>query len=158
MEKWIHNPNGRPRKTHEEIDGIIIHAMGETIGDRAAWNHLKSIGLSAHAFVTPSGVIVRSRSDDQVAWHAGPSVNARTLGIEVLAPGVFQNVYDLWSKIQTPYVSEAQYLATVWRVREWLLAYGPDVWVRKHSDFDAKKQDPGNGFPWARFLGDIRSC
>ena len=71
---------------HQTPNKIVVHAMGEFINNKPAWAFLESIGLSAHIFVTPSGVIVRSRKDRQGAWHA-KGFNTDSLGIEFLVPG-----------------------------------------------------------------------
>jgi len=66
---------------------IVIHAMGEYIDtepvDYHAVDWLRKLGLSAHAFITPSGVVIRGRKDAQGAYHA-KGYNAGSLGVEFL--------------------------------------------------------------------------
>jgi len=66
---------------------IVIHAMGEYIDtddrdyDAVSW--LDKIGLSVHAIITPSGVVIRCRDDYQMAYHARVSCE----GIQHKFPG-----------------------------------------------------------------------
>lgn len=138
---------------------VVVHAMAEFVEqgnrDLPAWDLLAKLDLSAHAFVTPSGVVVRSRDDDQGAWHA-KGFNRDSLGIEFLVPGV--HTYSTFLKrMKEPYLSDAQYAAGVELVREWVRRYeiSPDQVVR-HSDVDpGRKHDPGDGFPWKRFVEEV---
>ena len=145
----------RPRRS--KIDRIIVHAMGEWIGadPKPAWAFLHELGLSCHAFVTPSGVIVRQVPDDRIAFHARGD-NATSLGIEVLVPGVLLGLDELYAQMRTPYTSHAQYQAAVRQVSEWMSSYELRVEdVHPHSARDSRKRDPGDGFPWDRFLSDL---
>ena len=74
-------------------DRIVVHAIGEFIDtdphDYYCVDFLAKLGLSAHAFVTPSGVVIRSVPDHEEATHA-KSHNRNTLGIEFMVPGLQQ--------------------------------------------------------------------
>jgi len=135
---------------------IVVHAMGEFIDsepdDYTAWGWLRKIGLSAHAFVTPSGVIVRSRSDTQVGWHA-KGHNMGSLGIEFLVPGL-HTITTLLEAMKAPYLTEAAYKAGLEQCAEWL-GHGITN-IDRHSTLSpGRKSDPGDGFPWKGFLLDL---
>lgn len=142
---------------------VIVHAMGEWVRPPEppdakawpAWTWLEMRGLSAHAIVTPSGVVVRTRHDTEVAWHA-KGHNTGSLGVEILCPGI-HDIDSLHGAIaHEGWVTEAAYMSAVWLVRQWLLTWRiPAANVLPHSALDAAKQDPGDGFPWDSFLADI---
>ena len=129
---------------------IVIHAMGEFVGGMFAPDFLRSIELSAHALVTPSGVVIRTRSDQYGAYHA-KGHNITSLGVEILVGGVHD--YTSFVKaIKTDWVTPQQFEATAELVRGWRSKHGIHTIVR-HSDIDpGRKVDPGAGFHWERFL------
>lgn len=152
---WQRVPHGdKHRDKREPIQRIVVHSMAEYLYHDGQWMHasdfLNTIGLSAHALVTPDGTIIRQREDQEFAYHA-KGHNADSLGVEVLVEGQFD--YDSWEKrIKRPYVTEPQWSALVALCRQWV-----DMWaireIVRHSDIDpTRKPDPGEGFDWDRFL------
>lgn len=137
-------------------EGIIVHAMGEFVRGRPAWDFLRDgPRLHAHAYVTPSGVVVQQTGVDWQAPHAYGYND--TLGVEILVPGNFDNVQDLWTAIARPgWVAERQYWATVELLRAWVKRFDFDLLqVRGHWEVDPDKQDPGTGFPWSELMADV---
>lgn len=136
---------------------IVIHSMGEylSLGDRdmSAADFLASIGLSAQYLITPSGVVIQCRQDNQGAYHA-KGFNTDSIGIEFLVPGV--HTYDTFIEaIKKPYVSDTQYAVGVNLVNHLINKYGIDM-VERHSVLDPdRKKDPGEGFPWHQFMRDV---
>lgn len=144
---------------HQVPKMIVVHAMGEYImtDDGGGYVHavdfLERQGLSAHALVTPTGEIIRLRTDEEGAYHA-KGFNTDTLGIEVLVAGN-HNYSTFLRAIDRPYIKAMQYVALVEQCREWVVKYGITRIVR-HSDLSpGRKVDPGAGFPWAKFLDDV---
>lgn len=150
----IHLNSGRADQTPKRV---VVHSMAEYLqtesGDFFAVDFLRSQGLSAHVFITPSGVRIRSREDHEGAWHA-KGFNIDSLGIEFLVPGVHD--YETFLEtIKTWYITEWQYQAGVLQVKEWIDKYGISQ-IDRHSDLSPRrKYDPGVGFPWGKFLEDV---
>lgn len=147
-------------REHLEPTKVIVHSMAEfVIKDGRAYHAiewLRKKKQSAHIFVTPSGTIIRSRNDNQVAWHAkAQGHNFKSLGIEFLVPGA-HDYGSFLDAIKRDYLTPQQYKAGVEFCRkEWVEKLGILHFV-KHSTIDpAMKEDPGGGFNWTQFLGDI---
>jgi len=141
----------------QSADLVVVHAMAEFLDlatdDQFAVEFLRGVGLSAHAFVTPSGVVIRSRSDDQGAWHA-KGFNTDSLGVEFLVPGL-HTYATFTAAIRVPYLTDAQYAAGVALVQGWIESHELDR-IARHSDLSpGRKVDPGQGFPWDQFLDDV---
>lgn len=140
-------------------DRIVVHCMGEFIerGDQDLSAHglLDELGLSVHALVTPSGVVIRCRDDDQGGYHAR-SYNRNSLGVEFLVPGV--HTYSTFvARIGTPYLTEVQYESGRDLLRNWIETFAiAKERVQRHSDVDPdRKVDPGEGFPWTELLDEL---
>lgn len=152
-----------PMGSHSGDDpsAIVVHAIAEYIDtephDYHAVNFLAKINLSAHAFITPSGVIIRSRADHEGAYHA-KGFNDGSLGIEFLVPGV--HTYETFrDAIKRPYLTEVQYQAGLGLVDQWMSEHNISIGqVYRHSDISPKRKiDPGAGFPWEKFNNDLRA-
>ena len=126
---------------------VIIHAHGEYLYYKSKWYHFLDFqdyrGLSAHYWITPSGVIIERVSPNKVAWHA-KGVNKTSIGIEFIVPGAIKEYKQFTDKIQTDWVSPEQFKAGVYLVNSLGLP------IRRHSDqAPDRKVDPGTGFPFA---------
>ncbi len=136
---------------------IVVHAMAEFLDTAAedffAPDFLDTLGLSAHVFVTPSGVPIRCRDDDQVAWHS-KGFNGNSLGIEFLVPGL--HTYSTFVQaIATDWVTPAAFTCGVEVIKGWLAEHDIPL-IRRHSDLSpGRKVDPGNGFPWKALLETV---
>jgi N-acetyl-anhydromuramyl-L-alanine amidase AmpD len=137
---------------------IVIHVMGEYIAYGGevipARELLKREGLSSHSLITPSGVNIRCRKDNQIAYHA-KGHNVGSLGMEFLAPRI-HDLDSLQALTQRDYLESPQYWKGVEQVREWLSLHNIRKIVR-HSDLDPDRRwfDPGDGFPLQIFLQDV---
>ena len=129
---------------------IIIHAMSEFINYKGQTLHavefLKLIGLSAHAFVEPNGIIIRSREDTEGAYHA-KGHNTDTLGVEFLIEGVHSYSQFLKAMRKT-YLKEDQIDSGFKLVKGWMIRWNIHKNnVVMHSDVDPdRKHDAGQGF------------
>ena len=128
---------------------VIIHGMSEYLFHKGKYMHaeefLRSMRLSAHFLVTPSGVGIRLRNDDQRASHA-LGHNTDTLGIEFLVPGLHTYASFL-EDMKFNYVTSAAYDTGQEIIRNWMQIH-PIERVTAHSVIDPKrKYDPGDGFP-----------
>jgi N-acetyl-anhydromuramyl-L-alanine amidase AmpD len=141
---------------------VIVHAMAEYIIFKGKRYHavewLEKSSLSAHVFFCPNGHIIRSREDNQEAIHAAGN-NYNTIGAEWLVPGEYspETYHKFIQAIHQPYISEIQLMNSIQFAREeWVEKCGI-LKYEKHSQVDPKgnKQDPGDGFPWSKFLKGI---
>ena len=106
--------------------------------------------VSAHYIVAEDGQVLRLVAEDKRAWHAGKShwrgiddVNSASVGIEIVNPG-HEFGYRPFPEAQIgaliPLVAEIEARHGITRGN-----------VVGHSDIaPARKQDPGELFPWAR--------
>lgn len=137
--------------------GIVIHSIGEFIDtegeDYYAPEFLRKIGLSAHYFITPTGVVIQSVDDDRVAYHA-KGFNTDSIGIEFMVPGL--HTYATFrDRIEKPYMGKAQYTVGVNLVKDLCAKYNIKN-VRTHSELSPqRKHDPGPAFPLCKFMDDI---
>jgi len=144
------------------ITKIVIHSMGEFIEngekDFYAPDFLRKIRLSAHYFVTPSGVIIQGRENNTVAWHA-KGYNFESIGIEILVPGL--HTYETFlNTIENPHwYTDFQFKETIELVKYLKRKYNrslKDNWLVRHSDLSpGRKKDPGDGFDWIEFCKRI---
>lgn len=154
-----HLPDGPKEQSPKRI---IVHAMGHRIRVSEkktlyAASFLERQGLSAHMLVAPDGTAIRCRDDDEGAWHA-KGCNSDSLGIEVLVPGD-HNYSTFLEAIEGNWVTKAQYETAVDIVAHWCHEWAISTQageMDRHSDVDPeRKSDPGRGYPWARFVGDV---
>lgn len=135
------------------IDTLILHHTGSN-NFRGDLRMLRGVygppKVSAHFLVAPDGRLYQLVSDSRQAWHAGdstlrgqtrPSVNARSLGIELTNDG----------SGRTPF-TEPQYRTLeqllVHLVRRYVI---PVENVLGHREVaPGRKVDPADNFDWAR--------
>jgi N-acetylmuramoyl-L-alanine amidase len=136
-----------------DIDVIVLHHTGTnrvTVDLATLRSPRKGSRVSSHYLLAPTGTLYQLVPDNKVAWHAGvsslrgvttPSVNARSIGIEITNDG----------SGQTPF-TEAQY-----RVLEQLVPYlartykVPKENILGHRDVaPGRKTDPADNFDWTR--------
>jgi N-acetylmuramoyl-L-alanine amidase len=106
--------------------------------------------LSAHYFIWENGVIDQLVAESDRAWHAGKArwkgesdLNSASIGVEIVNPG-----HDGGA----PPFPAPQIAATIALGRDICARWGiaPER-VLAHSDVaPARKQDPGEAFPWER--------
>ena len=144
------SPNHDDRKD-AVIDMLVLHYTGMTSG-AAAIERLcdPATKVSAHYTVDEDGTVYRHVAEDRRAWHAGVShwagidnVNSRSIGIEIVNPG-HEYGYRAFP--------EAQIAALIELCSGILQRHPiPPARVLGHSDVaPARKEDPGELFPWQR--------
>jgi N-acetylmuramoyl-L-alanine amidase len=143
------SPNHGDRKDGRRVDTIVLHYTGMRHAD-AALELLKAPGseVSCHYFVHEDGRIVQLVQESQRAWHAGKSswagetdINSCSIGIEIVNPG-HDHGYPPFPKRQIAAVTA---LCRSIQTRHTI----PPTRVLAHSDVaPARKQDPGEKFPW----------
>lgn len=157
MRLHVHLSAGDKIKGVNQPKLIVIHAMAEYILDPEpifATDFLRKYELSSHSLITPDGVNIRCRNDNEFAYHA-KGFNIDSLGIEFLVHGEHDYASFLDAIKTHGLVGDEQYQAGLYQVREWLNIYDITE-VARHSDKSpGRKLDPGSGFPWGDFIHDL---
>jgi len=143
------SPNHDERKDGRRPDMIVLHYTG-MLESEAALERLTAhgSGVSSHYFVFEDGRIVQLVQESRRAWHAGKAfwagatdINSCSVGIEIANPG-HDYGYPDFPKRQIAAVTA---LCRSIQTRNTI----PPVRVLAHSDVaPARKQDPGEKFPW----------
>jgi N-acetylmuramoyl-L-alanine amidase len=132
-------------------DMVVLHYTGMISGG-AALARLRDpqAKVSAHYLVEEDGRIFALAPEGRRAWHAGVSfwkgerdINAVSIGVELVNPG-HEWGYRPFPEAQITALSELlDDIRSRWTI--------PDSRILGHSDVaPARKQDPGELFPWAR--------
>ncbi len=130
---------------------VVLHYTGMQTG-QAALDRLRDpeAQVSAHYLVEEDGRIFALIAEERRAWHAGVSfwkgetdINGLSIGIEIVNPG------HEWGYRAFPDVQIAAVMELLTEIRgRWDI---PDSRIIGHSDVaPARKEDPGELFPWAR--------
>ncbi|MFG1420638.1 N-acetylmuramoyl-L-alanine amidase [Xanthobacter sp. VTT E-85238] len=141
------SPNHGERKA--PIDMVLLHYTGMESAEAAiALLRSPAAEVSCHYVVLEDGTIVQMVPEARRAWHAGVSswegvtdTNSRSIGIEIVNPG-----HDLGY----PDFPDAQITAVAALVVDIVARHAIRAdRVLAHSDVaPARKQDPGEKFPW----------
>jgi N-acetylmuramoyl-L-alanine amidase len=145
------SPNFDERTGLGRADMILLHYTGMPFAHEAVHRLCDTTArVSSHYVVLESGSIIQLVQEANRAWHAGVSVwegdtdvNSRSIGIEICNPGHDFGYPDFPSR---------QIAATITLCRSILTrnVIRPENIVA-HSDVaPARKQDPGEKFPWKR--------
>jgi len=145
----VPSPNHEPR--HARVDILVQHYTGMTTEEEALARMVdREAKVSAHYFVYEDGRIVQMVPESLRAWHAGvgswkhaTDINARSIGIEIANPGHEWGYRDFPPvQIEAVIALSRDIVARLHIRRDRVLA---------HSDVaPARKNDPGERFPWAR--------
>jgi N-acetylmuramoyl-L-alanine amidase len=146
----------RPSPNHDSRDGaaidmLVLHYTGMASA-AAALERLcdPAARVSAHYTIDEDGTIYAMVPEDRRAWHAGVShwagaanINSRSIGIELVNPG-----HEFGYRAFPP----EQIAALTTLCHSILVRHPiPSARVLGHSDVaPARKEDPGELFPWAR--------
>ncbi len=143
------SPNHGERKDGRRPDMILLHYTGMRDAN-SALELLCAPGseVSAHYFVFEDGRIVQMVQESRRAWHAGVAswagetdINSCSIGIEIANPG---HAYD-YPDFPKRQIAALTALCRGIQTRQAI----PPVRVLAHSNVaPARKQDPGEKFPW----------
>lgn len=143
------SPNHDARTPGVPVDILVLHYTGMTSA-QAALERLTdpAAKVSAHYTIDEGGAIYAHVDEARRAWHAGVShwagasdINARSIGIEIVNPGHEFGYVDFPDRQIEAVIALS--LAVIARH-----AIAP-ARVLAHSDVaPARKQDPGEKFPW----------
>jgi N-acetylmuramoyl-L-alanine amidase len=145
------SPNHGERKDGKSVTALVLHYTG--MKDAAGALHQlcnPAAQVSCHYLVLEDGRILQLVPEARRAWHAGAGawqgetdMNSASIGIEIVNPG-HEHGYRPFPEAQIDAVTElCRDIVARWRI--------PADRVIAHSDMaPARKQDPGELFPWER--------
>jgi N-acetylmuramoyl-L-alanine amidase len=147
------SPNHSERAGGIAPDMILLHYTGMQSVDSALTRLCDGDGepkVSAHYLVREDGHILQLVPELRRAWHAGEAewegktdVNSRSIGIEIVNPGHEFGYRDYPERQIEALIALCRDILTRHRIRS--------DRVLAHSDVaPARKQDPGEKFPWPR--------
>jgi N-acetylmuramoyl-L-alanine amidase len=145
----IPSPNHGERSEGRRPDMVLLHYTGMADADSAlALLCAQGSKVSAHYFVFEDGRIIQMVEESRRAWHAGESewagetdINSCSIGIEIANPGHDHGYPDFPTR-------QIAAVTTLCRSIQTRNAIAP-ARVLAHSDVaPARKQDPGEKFPW----------
>jgi N-acetylmuramoyl-L-alanine amidase len=154
--KIIERPSpNQDERAGARVDMLVLHYTGMADG-RAALARLgdPAARVSAHYMIDEDGTVYAMVPEERRAWHAGIScwagardINALSIGIELVNPG-----HEFGYR---PF-AEAQVAALIGLSRAILERHSIPPWrILGHSDVaPARKDDPGELFPWQRLAGE----
>jgi N-acetylmuramoyl-L-alanine amidase len=146
----VPSPNHDERKGGRSPDLILLHYTGMATGEAALARLCSSDSkVSSHYVVFEDGRIVQCVPEELRAWHAGVSswagdtdINSCSIGIEIVNPG---HEFDYRN------FPLRQIAAVISLCKSIITRRGPisSDRILAHSDVaPARKQDPGEKFPW----------
>jgi N-acetylmuramoyl-L-alanine amidase len=145
------SPNHGERRGVERADILLLHYTGMQDAQEALAKLCdQGSDVSAHYVVFEDGEIVQCVPEARRAWHAGEAswagetdINSRSIGIEIANPGHYWEYRDFPEPQVAAVIALARDIVARNRIR-------PER-VLGHSDVaPARKQDPGEKFPWDR--------
>lgn len=143
------SPNFGPRRDGRRPDLLVLHYTGmRTAAEALARMRDPASEVSAHYMIDEDGACHRLVDEAMRAWHAGVAcwagerdVNSASIGIELVNPG-HEHGYRPFPDLQ---LARLVALCTELKARHGI---APHRFVG-HSDVaPARKQDPGELFPW----------
>jgi N-acetylmuramoyl-L-alanine amidase len=147
----VPSANHDERRHGRAPDTIILHYTGMEDAD-AALQRLcgRQSKVSAHYFVFEDGRIVQCVPEARRAWHAGVSswagetdINSCSIGIEIANPGHDFGYPEFPRRQVAAVITLCRTIVGRRRI--------PADRILAHSDVaPARKQDPGEKFPWQR--------
>ncbi len=149
MHEMIDTPSPNFDDRTADISILVLHYTGMQDAESAIRQLANpEAKVSAHYVVAEDGQIVRMVDEEKRAWHAGRSywrgttdLNSCSIGIEIVNPG------HEWGYVPFP---DAQIASVIKLSNDIVLRYKITRGnVVGHSDIaPARKQDPGELFPW----------
>ncbi len=148
---WHPAVNFEPRRGGLRPSILLMHYTGMASAERAiGWLCSAESRVSCHYLVSETGRIVQMVREEMRAWHAGESfwagetdINSASIGIEVHNPGHG----SFYPPFPEPQMQAVEALSLDILARHDIR---PER-VLAHSDVaPARKEDPGEKFPWAR--------
>ena len=147
---YNYSPNfSTKRRNPKNIKFIVIHYTGMK-SEIEAIKRLSDVNskVSCHYFIKKSGDLILMVPENYIAWHAGESnwgrycsLNKYSIGIEIQNPGHDNNYSNFSSNQIKTVIKLCKFLKRKYKIKSRNFV--------GHSDISyARKQDPGEKFPW----------
>lgn len=146
--KWIESPHWHKRSENDKIDTIVLHHTELNLDRTLEHFYRPESGVSAHFVVAKDGTIYHMVRLENVAYHAGVSVdplgrsdvNSRSIGIEIVNDGDGRDPYP------------AKQIESVIKLIKFANQTGAIKFILSHeyvAEPIGRKNDP-KGFPWSK--------
>ena len=153
-DQYIESPNYSDREEADVVEYIILHYTATSLENTIHIFTHQDPEVSAHYVVDTDGKVVAMVPEEKIAYHAGlsswkgqPSLNKRSIGIEIVNPG-----YKTDGKVKDDYFEfpEEQIEKVIALCTDIKERYNiPIQNVIGHADVAPdRKVDPGPKFPW----------
>ncbi len=149
--KVFPSPNHGERKDGKQPDMLMLHYTGMADGASALQRLCNPVTeLSSHYFIFEDGHTLQLVPETRRAWHAGAGfwkgetdINSVSIGIEIVNPGHEHGYVDFPDAQIESVIALSADICRRWSI--------PPERVLAHSDTaPARKEDPGEKFPWDR--------
>jgi len=161
-------------RTTEELNMVVIHATelsdlaeAREYGERVLYSQ-SGTGASGHYYIDRNGTIEQYVPDNRIANHTS-GWNDKTLSIELINKGRYPNWYHSDHQVMREPYPKVQIDALILLVKQMKSEYPTIKYTQGHEDLDIRmveaendkskmvprKMDPGDHFPWERFLDEV---
>lgn len=149
------SPNHGERVAGRSPDMLLLHYTGMPTAEEALQRLCDPAAqVSSHYVVTEDGAIVQLVPEDRRAHHAGISswagetdINSCSIGVEIVNPGHAGGLLPYPDPQIDSVIALSRAILAHWAI--------PADRVLGHSDVaPARKEDPGELFPWGRLYND----
>lgn len=156
-----HPQNYRRGRGGQKVTRVVIHVAAGYLRGTASWFQNPKAGVSAHYTVGSLGDVIQSVSESDTAFHAGPvpigqpDMNSRSIGIEHEG---WHTAAGFWKPTEAQLATTAELVADICR-RHGIPADRTHI-IGHNEVFpgrEARKNCPGPGWPWDRFLALVHS-
>lgn len=160
MEEFFTN-NFRYRK--EPVSMIIVHSMGEYIGEKFAPEYLESLRLSSDYYILPNGDIIQGNESpkelytfhaNEIKWDEKTNLNTCSVGIQLLIEGRYHKG-SIKEAIKNPQSFTDNHYQSLDMICSQLMKQFPLITTDRILEESMVKDDLESGWDHDRFINGI---